>query len=102
MDRVRGERNRPPQGPGVNSELSSKPGGQVLEEVVKVAVPEVQLLQDCGDLLAFLAGGSQDPLDDHVGGDDVGVAGGGAGDHIGPDVEVLLSEKSFQVHDSER
>ena len=80
------------------SELSSKAGGQVLEEVVEVAVAEVQLLKDAGDLLTLLALGAEDAVDHNVGGDDVRVAGSGAGDFVGLDGEVFLSEEGGKVH----
>ena len=80
------------------SELSSKAGGQVLEEVVKVAVAEVQLLKDAGDLLALLTLGAQDAVDHNVGGDDVRIAGHRAGDFVGLDGEVFLSEEGGEDH----
>ena len=66
--------------------------------MVEVAVAEVQLLQDCGHLLTLLADGAEDTVDDHVGGDDVAVAGNGAGHLVGADLEVLFGEEGLEVH----
>ena len=70
----------------------------MFEEVVKVAVTEVELLKDAGDLLTLLAFGAEDAIDHNVGGDDVRVAGGGAGDFVGLNGEIFLSEEGGKVH----
>ena len=85
-------------GPWVLSELSGEAGSEGLEEVVKVAVAEVELLKNAGDLLTLLAFGAEDAIDHNVGGDDVGIAGGGAGDFVGLDGEVFFSEEGLEVH----
>ena len=43
----------------------------MLEEVVEVAIPEVKLLKNVGDLLALLAFSSQDGFNDGFSVDDV-------------------------------
>lgn len=70
----------------------------MLEEVVKIAITEIQLLKDAGDLLALLALGAEDAINHNVGGDDVQVAGRRAGDFVGLDREVFLSEEGGEVH----
>ena len=70
----------------------------MFEEVVKVAVTEVELLKDAGDLLTLLAFGAEDAIDHNVCGDDVRVAGGGAGDFVGLNGEIFLSEEGGKVH----
>ena len=70
----------------------------MLEEVVEVAVQEVKALQGVDDLLAFAALAAVDGFDDYIGGDDVAVTGGGAGDFVGADVEVLFSEEGGEDH----
>ena len=66
--------------------------------MVEVAVAKVELLENCGDLLALLALGGEDAINDHVGGDDVAVASDGAGDFVGADLEVFFSEEGGEVH----
>jgi hypothetical protein len=66
--------------------------------VVEVAVQEVKALQGADDLLAFAALAAVDGFDDYIGGDDVAVTGGGAGDFVGADVEVLFSEEGGEGH----
>ena len=85
-------------GPWVCSVLSGEACGEVLEEVVEVAVAEIQLLKDAGDLLTLLAFGAEDAVNHNVSGDDVRVAGGGAGDFVGLDGEVFFSEEGLEVH----
>ncbi len=70
----------------------------MLEEVVEIAVAEIQLLKDAGDLLALLALGAEDAIDHNVGGDDVRVAGRRAGDFVGIEGEDFLSEEGGEVH----
>ena len=70
----------------------------MLEEVVEVAVQEIKALQGINDLFAFAALAAVDGFNDHIGGDDVAVAGGGAGDFVGADVEVLFSEEGSEGH----
>ena len=68
----------------------------MLEEVVKVAVLEVELLKNAGDALALLALGAQDGFNHDIGCDDVGHAVGF--DLIGADVEVFFGEEGLKVH----
>ncbi|BAQ93676.1 hypothetical protein [uncultured Mediterranean phage uvMED] len=70
----------------------------MLKEVVEIAVAEIQLLKDAGNLLALLALGAEDAIDHNVCGDDVRVAGRRAGDFVGLEGEVFLSEKGGEVH----
>jgi len=70
----------------------------VLKEVVEIAVAEIQLLKDAGNLLALLALGAEDAIDYNVCGDDVRVAGRRAGDFVGLEGEVFLSEEGGEVH----
>ena len=81
------------------SVLSGEACGEVLEEVVKIAVAEVQLSEDVSDLLALgAAPEAEDLLDHNIGGDDVSVAGSGAGDFVGLNGEVFFSEEGGEVH----
>ena len=71
----------------------------MFEEVVKVTVAEVQFSEDVPDLLAFGAGPEvEDFLDHNIGSDDVSVACSGAGNFVGLDGEVFLSEEGGKVH----
>lgn len=70
--------------------------GQMLKEVVEVAVLEVELLKDVGDALALLALGAEDGFNDHISGNYVVHAVGF--DFIGADVEVFLGEEGLKVH----
>jgi hypothetical protein len=94
----RGEgKKKPPKGLS-GSVVGGECSGQVLEEMVEVAVQEVKALQGVDDLLAFAALAAVDGFDDYIGGDDVAVTGGGAGDFVGADVEVLFSEEGGEGH----
>lgn len=66
--------------------------------MVEIAVQEIKALQGVDDLFALAALGAVDCFDDHIGGDDVAVAGDGAVDFVGADVEVLFSEESGEGH----
>ena len=66
--------------------------------MVEIAVQEIKALQGVDDLLALAALGAVDCFDDHIGGDDVAVAGNRAVDFVGADVEVLFSEESGEGH----
>ena len=70
----------------------------MLEKVVEIAVAKIQLLKDAGDLLALLALGAENAINHNVGGDDVRVAGRRAGDFVGLQGEVFLSEEGGEVH----
>ncbi len=70
----------------------------MLKEVVEIAVAEIQLLKDAGDLLTLLVLSAEDAINHNVGGDDVRVAGRRASDFVGLDGEVFLSEKGGEVH----
>ena len=69
--------------------------------MVKVAVQEVEALQGGDDLLALAALAAEYCFDHHVGGDDVRIAGDGAGDFVGADLEVLFGEEGGEGHGSE-
>jgi hypothetical protein len=66
--------------------------------MVEVAVQEVKALEGIDDLFTFAALAAVDGFDDYISGDDVAVAGCGAGDFVGADVEVLFSEESGEGH----
>ena len=79
---------------GGGSQRSSK----VLEEMVKVTVTEIKLLQNCSHLLSFLADSAKDAVDNHVSGNDVKFTGSRAGYLVGADFKILLSKECVEVH----
>ena len=69
--------NKKPPGGGDGSEADGHCASQVIQEVVDIAVAEVDLAEDAFDLLTLLATGEADLLDDVSGADQVEGAVGG-------------------------
>ena len=68
------------------------------EEMVEITIQEVKALKGVDDLFAFAALAAVDCFDDHIGGDDVAIAGDGADDLVSANLEVFFSEKSGEAH----
>ena len=84
----------------VGSGSSSQRSGKMLEEMVKVTVTKIKLLQNRSHLLALLADSAEDAVNDHVSGDDVKFTGSRAGYLVGADFEVFLSKECVEIHSS--
>jgi len=83
---------------GVDSSGGSQRSSKVLEEMVKVTVTKIKLLQNRSDLLALLANSAEDAVDNHVSGNDVKFTGSRAGYLVGADLEIFFGEECVEVH----
>jgi len=66
--------------------------------MVEITIQEIKTLQGADDLFAFAALGAVNGFNNHVGGDDVAIAGDEADDLVSMNLEVFFSKESGEAH----
>ena len=83
---------------GVDSSGGSQSSSKVLEEMVKVTVAKIKLSQNRSHLLALLANGAEDAVNNYVGSDDVKFTRSRTDNFVSADLKIFFGEECVEIH----